>query len=75
MEKPDYKPVAQQIDDILLDEDLALDGVVDIDIDDFLSGMSTTGLWRRKFCKIPINRVILMLTARQDSNKIIMPPI
>ncbi len=40
MEKPDYKPVTQQIDDIKLDDDLDIEGVVDIDIDDFLSGMS-----------------------------------
>lgn len=53
MEKPDYKPVAQQIDDILLDEDLALDGVVDIDIDDFLSGMSTTGVVEKKVLQDP----------------------
>ena len=44
MDKTDYKPVTQQIDDIVLDDDLALDGVVDIDIDDFLSGMTSTGV-------------------------------
>ena len=42
MEKTDYKPVTQQIDDIVLDEDLALDGVVDIDLDDFLDGMNSS---------------------------------
>ena len=48
MEKPDYKPKAQQIDDIVLDDDLSLDGVVDIDIDDFLSGMTSTGIVEKK---------------------------
>ena len=53
MEKPDYKPAAQQIDDIQLDEDLALDGVVDIDLDDFLSGMTTTGIVEKKVIQDP----------------------
>lgn len=53
MEKPDYKPVTQQIDDIELDEDLALDGVVDIDLDDFLAGMGTMGVVERKVLEDP----------------------
>jgi hypothetical protein len=42
LDNPNYKPVTQEIDDIVLDDDIGLEGVVDIDIDDFLNGMSTT---------------------------------
>jgi hypothetical protein len=44
MEKTDYKPATKQIDDIIVEENLSIDGVVDIDLDDFLSGMSSMGV-------------------------------
>lgn len=44
MENPNYKPAIQEANEIELEDDLTLDGVVDIDLDEFLSGMNTSGV-------------------------------
>ncbi len=57
LEDTNYKPATQQIDEIELDDDLALDGVVDIDLDDFLSGMSTgIGVIEKKVVEDPFKQ-------------------